>query len=63
MNYAKKIKVERTRQNLSLRALAEISGVPFQDISRIENGKNRPCFDTMVKLSEALCISLDYLGK
>ena len=62
-NYAKKLKKERARQNLSLRALSEISGVPAGTIHTIETGKHRANFDTMIKLSDALLIPLDYLAR
>ncbi len=62
-NYAKKLRKERKSQNLSLRALSEISGVHANVIHTIETGKHKASFDTMIKLSDALLIPLDYLAR
>lgn len=51
---AKPLKEWREERNLSLRALAERSGVHFTSISEIEQGGRRPHAQTTAKLARAL---------
>ena len=48
----------RTRAGLSLRQLAERSGVDFSTIHRIEKGDESPRFATLEKLAKALGVSV-----
>ena len=47
----------RTKQNMSERALAEISGVSKSEINNIENGLKHPTVYTLCLLSLALDVS------
>ena len=49
-----RLKTLRTKQNLSVRDLAEKTGINISNISRIENGKISPTIDVLDKLAKAL---------
>lgn len=55
----KKIKELRNERNLSQRKLAELCGMSYSHICRIEKGENIPTLDTVIKISKALDISPD----
>ncbi len=61
MDIGKKIQILRKRQNYSQGELAEIIRIKGTKLSKIENGFNKPSIDTLVKIADALHISLDYL--
>lgn len=48
----------RTRQRLSIRALAELSGLNVNTLSLIENGKSSPSVSTLQHLADALAIPI-----
>jgi len=50
----------RTAAGLSLRALAEKTGVSAMAISKYENGKDVPRSGVLIRMSEALGVNLDY---
>lgn len=50
------VKERRKSENLSLRALAELSGVSYSAISRMEGGRFTPTYDNAVRLAKALGI-------
>lgn len=47
----------RTSKNLSIRQLAELSGVSKSEIDNIENGLKYPRVDTLVYLADALQVN------
>lgn len=55
-----KLKQIRSQQNLSIRALSELSSVPVRTIEDIER-YNRCKVDTAIKLADALQVTLDEL--
>lgn len=55
----KTIKKLRKLHNISQERLADKANLTQQHISRIEQGANTPSIETLVKLSEALCVSID----
>lgn len=57
----KRLRDIRTQQKLSLRRLAELSGVGFVTIARLEGGNLDPRLSTVVALCEALNVSLNDL--
>ena len=66
MNYNKQnlgetIKTLRKLQNISQEKLANRAELSQQQISRIELGLNTPKFETLIKLSEALHVSIDVI--
>ena len=64
MDYAevgKRIASCRVRQRLTQEDLSELSGVSIPHISNIENGKTKIKVDTLVRLSNGLHVSTDYL--
>ena len=54
------LKKIRNQQNLSIRALSELSAVPIRTIEDIERF-NRCKVDTAIKLADALNVTLDEL--
>ncbi len=54
------LKQIRNQQNLSIRALSELSAVPVRTIPDIERF-NRCKVDTAIKLADALNVTLDEL--
>ena len=54
------LKQIRNQQNLSIRALSELSAVPVRTIADIERF-NRCKVDTAIKLADALNVTLDEL--
>ena len=50
----KELEMERKSQHLSMRKLAEISGVMFANINNIEKGFTSPTLQTAEKIANAL---------
>jgi len=66
MNYnnkdlGKTIKKLRKLHNISQERLADKANLTQQHISRIEQGTNTPSIETLIKLSEALRVSIDVM--
>ncbi len=55
---SRRIRALRQSRGLSLRALAQKAGVALSFLSKIENGKGSPTLATLMKLLEALDISV-----
>lgn len=58
-----KLKLERTRLNVSQEKLAELSGLNQKTISMIECGKNSPTIETINSIAGALKIAVEDLIK
>ena len=56
-----RLRETRRHQNLDQTQLAEMTGIPATSISHFEARSRRPSAGNMIKLAEALDISLDYL--
>jgi transcriptional regulator with XRE-family HTH domain len=54
---AQKLKNLRLLNNLTLDELAQLSGVSISTISKIENGQQRPSFETVLRIARALKIN------
>lgn len=54
------IKEKRNEKKLSQRKLAELCGMSYSHICRLEKGENIPSTDTIIKISKALDIPLSY---
>lgn len=64
VNIAECIKVIRTRRELTQEALARLSEVPYTTLSKIEsNVIKNPSIQTIIKLANALDVTLDELIK
>ena len=50
----KELEMERKSQNISMRKLAEMSGVMFTNINNIEKGFTSPTLQTAEKIANAL---------
>lgn len=57
-----KINIERAARKMTQIELEALSGVPRITISRIEKGHHLPDVLTLLKLSKALNLSIDYLA-
>ncbi|MGB3464615.1 MAG: XRE family transcriptional regulator [Cyclobacteriaceae bacterium] len=56
-----KVKELRTRKNLSFQELSKTAGLSVSYLNEIEKGKKYPKGDKIIRLSEALDVSYDYL--
>ena len=54
---SQKLKSLRLLNNFTLDELAQLSGVSISTISKIENGQQRPSFETVLRLARALKIN------
>ena len=54
----KRLRQLREERNLSLRDLERLSGVDYSSISKIETGAAEPRLNTILKIAEALNVSL-----
>jgi transcriptional regulator with XRE-family HTH domain/predicted Fe-Mo cluster-binding NifX family protein/quercetin dioxygenase-like cupin family protein len=54
----RRLREQRTRQGLSLRALAELSGLNVNTLSLVENGKSSPSVSTLQQLALALKVPI-----
>lgn len=51
----------RLKRGLTQGQLADAVGLKFQTISRLELGREKPTYETAIKLTKALDVSYDYL--
>jgi len=58
INVGRRLRALRNAQRLSLRALAERSGLNFNTLSLIENNKTSPSVSTLQQLSQALAVPI-----
>lgn len=57
------LKKLRNQKKLSQDKLARLADIPYNTLVKIESGKsNNPTFETLVKLSDALGVSIDELA-
>lgn len=64
MNYidlGRRIREERHRLNLTQEKLSETINVSTTYIGQIERGERCPTLDTLIKISNSLGVSIDYL--
>lgn len=54
---------KRNEAGLSVRALAELAGVSYQNITKMENGKYNVSIDILSKIANALDCKLDIVNK
>jgi len=54
----KRLKEWREKRGLSLRKLAEMSGVHYVTLARLEAGKLDPQLSTLLKLTKALKVTM-----
>lgn len=59
--FPKRLLAAREMRELTQAQLAEKAGLPAAAISHFETGGRKPSFENLVKLSEALGVSTDYL--
>lgn len=60
-NFGMKIKLERIKQNLTQKKLAELTGINTNILYYIEKGKRMPKIDATIKLAEPLNLTLEEL--
>lgn len=56
-----RIKILRTKNNLTQKQLAEILKIQPNSVQRIEYGTARPSLDTLIAIADYFDVSLDYL--
>ncbi|MFD1425466.1 helix-turn-helix domain-containing protein [Kroppenstedtia sanguinis] len=61
MNFGKRLKGLRERENLSREALAKKIGISYWSLSKYETGNREPDIDTLQKIADFFDVSLDYL--
>ena len=61
IEFGKRVRVERERQNLTRVALAELANTEQGYIVQIERGSRSPSLKTFTNLLSALGVSADYL--
>ena len=59
--FAKHLKGIRDSKGLSQSKLGKLTGLKPAAISHMETGQQKPSFETLVKLADALGVSMDYL--
>lgn len=62
-NFGEFLKMIRKEEKMTLKELAEASGLSLNTISFLENGKSKPNPITIAKLSKALNCDYDLLAK
>lgn len=60
-NISKNIRLLRTKNRISQDKLSELAGINQQQISFIENGKACPKLETVIKIAEALNVTVNDL--
>lgn len=55
------IKIARIQKRMSQKQLGEMLGVTYQTVSRWENGAMLPTTENLIKLSDILGVSTDFL--
>jgi transcriptional regulator with XRE-family HTH domain len=58
INVGQRLRELRAKRSLSIRSLAELSGLNFNTLSLIENGKSSPSVSTLQQLSTALGVPI-----
>lgn len=56
-----RIREARKAKNLTMKALGNMIGVAESTVSMYETGKREPDHETLIKISQALDVSTDYL--
>ena len=60
-NMADRIKARRKECGFTQEQFSEIAGLTYGSYAKIENAFQKPALDTLIKISEHLKVSLDYL--
>ena len=60
-NISDNVRLQRTKHRISQDKLSELTGINQQQISYIENGKACPKLETVIKIAEAMNISVNDL--
>lgn len=60
-SFGERLKELRTQKKMSQTQLADMVGLRYAHISRYENGGSLPSAEMLMKLSQALAVSTDYL--
>lgn len=60
-NISNNIRLLRTKKRISQDKLSELTGINQQQISFIENGKACPKLETVIKIAEALNVTVNDL--
>lgn len=61
MNISENIKKYRKERGMTQQQLSELCGVPAISLGRYERGERNPSIDTLIKIAEALDITIEKL--
>lgn len=61
MNFTKRLIEVRKMRDLNQKELAKLVGLPPSSISHFESGRRKPSFNNLIKLTDKLSCSIDYL--
>jgi len=61
LSLGEKLSILRTRKKITKIALSELTGIHKATIGKYEHNQMQPSIDAIVKLAQALNISIDYL--
>jgi transcriptional regulator with XRE-family HTH domain len=61
VSFGEILRETRQRKNLSQSELAEKTGLQASAISHFESGRRMPSFENMIRLADALTVTLDFL--
>ena len=56
-----KVKLERTKRNISQEKLAELAGISKNFVGAIERGESSPTVDTLAKIADAFGLTFSEL--
>ena len=59
--FTKRLNQTLQKQNITQRQLSELTGITEQSISRYANGSRTPKTPELIKIADALDVSIDYL--
>lgn len=61
MEFKDRLKFARKKVGFSQQKLADMIGIHVTNVSRYERGENKPTFEVLTKIGDALGVSTDYL--
>ena len=62
-NFGTKLRILRERRGFTLRQLAELLGVHYTHLNKIELGQKRPSTDLVLKVAQVFDVTTDQLMK
>ncbi len=60
-NFSSNLRLLRRRKNVSCQTASELCGLHPDAIRRYERGEAEPNLDSLIKIADYFCVTLDYL--